>query len=122
MKRDLDLIRYLLCKIEENPTTRNMQIESFVCDQYDAPTISYHIELLLDCNFIEARHISVLGTQYRLFTISRLTSFGHDYLDNIRDDSIWKNTKDKLGSLANSASLQIVSNTAVALIKARLGI
>lgn len=122
MKRDLELIRYLLLTLEESSSLDSIDSSDLVNDYYDGQAISYHVHLLIDCNFIIAEDITCIGDDYSQFQILRLTSNGHDYLDHIRDNKIWTATKEKLGSLLTSASLQVVSATALEVIKLQIGI
>ena len=54
--------------------------------------------------------------------IYRLTSDGYDYLDSIREASIWKKTSDKLIQVGGSAALDVVKSLAISVVKDRLGI
>ncbi|MCT8386140.1 DUF2513 domain-containing protein [Leuconostoc mesenteroides] len=51
----------------------------------------------------------------------RATHNGHQYLDNVRDSKIWKQTKNALSGL-KSISLDVVSQTAAALIAKSIGL
>ena len=53
-----------------------------------------------------------MGCHYDEFIIKRMTSYGHDYLDNVRDDTIWNETKQKINGVASSVSLEIVKSVA----------
>ena len=122
MKRDLNLIRNMLLRIEElDPTKHKITINNFL-DLCDNPSvISLHIELLIDNDFIETSEPIYCDT-IKDFLIYRLTSYGYDYLDSVRDLSIWNKTKHKLLDVGGSATLDIVKSVATSIIKARLGI
>lgn len=142
MQRDLDLIRHILLTIESDDFSKNERItvDTFVdqnlpsdTDPYDNPSInspyeqefarvSYHIDLLLDENFIEATRISAVGRLHDDFIIQRMTAFGHDYLDSVREESVWKHIKDKLGPYGKSVTLSTVTTVAQAYILQKLGI
>lgn len=107
MKRDLDLIRYILICIENSDSTK-ITINDLINADYDAPTISFHISLLLDNGYIEATKFNAIGQHYQQYLIKRITASGYDYLDNVRDIKIWSKTKELLKTMGNSASLELI--------------
>lgn len=54
-------------------------------------TISGHMDLLIDADFIDAENTGD-------FDYRRITWSGHEFLDSVRDDEVWRRTKD--GALA----------------------
>lgn len=79
MKRDLNLLRNMLLRIEELDSTKSkITIDSFsdLCDY--PPLISLHIELLIDDGFIETSNPIYCGP-ISDYWIYRLTSSGYDY-------------------------------------------
>jgi hypothetical protein len=121
MKRNLDLIRYILISCEED-NSRRLCCSDLVNDEYSFEEISYHVELLIDEFLVEADGVGVLGSMYDDFIINRLTAPGHDYLDSVRDASIWKQTKSHIGSSLPSVPLSIISEVASSILKSKLGI
>jgi DNA-binding transcriptional ArsR family regulator len=127
MKRDLDLIRLILLKIEDTDlTTTRLTCESF-CDingseLYTEAFISHHIELLLDSGYVKALRVDSMGRLYSDFIIKRITSAGYDYLDSVRDESVWKTVKNRLSSVGSSVALDIIQSLGAAVIKEKLGI
>lgn len=84
MKRDMDLARYILLQKEaEQPIIG------------DKAPIVYHIALLKEAGFVEAvvrnDHLGVPSDA----AILKLTWEGHDFLDAMRDDKIWRLAKEK---------------------------
>lgn len=122
MKRDLELIRNILLKCE-NDTSMQLYCEDFMEEnKYSFNEVSYHISLLLDNGFIEAAEIPIAGTLYSAYWVQRLTMYGHDYLDSVRDESIWRQTKERLGKCASSVALPTIAEVASNIIKASIGI
>lgn len=122
MKRDLNLIRNMLLRIEElNSTKQKITIESFLDLCADPALISLHIELLIDSNYIETSEPIYCGV-IKDFLIYRITSDGYDYLDSIRENSIWERTENMLFKVGGSAALDVVKSVAVSIVKTRLGI
>ena len=81
MKRDMDLVRLIL-----------LEIEGFYIDGYEASSVKYNGELLLQAGLIDKFCEDSIGE----LTAGQLTWEGCDYLDKIRDNSIWKQTKDAI--------------------------
>ena len=121
LKRNLELIREILLAVEASEKPKIL-IDDLNIQNYTYEEISYHIRLLMDASYIEAFEQGALGTHLKIYIIYRLTSFGHDYLDTVRDSSIWNQTKNKLGPHVLSASLELVKSTALSLIQKSLGI
>ena len=118
MKRDLDLLRNMMLRIEANtPNQFDMQACHFE-DLCDIDTLNYHIALMVDAGFIESIERPIQGEYY----IRRLTNSGCDYLDVVRNDSVWAKTKQRLSSVGGSASIEIVKAVAIACLKNALGI
>lgn len=122
MKRNLDLIRTILLCLEEANPNELLTVSSFVTDEYDEHTISLHIKLLLDCNYIEATPVRYISMQFDDFRISRITSSGYDYLDSVRNENVWTKTKEKISEVGESVSLDVVKKVASSTILTMLGI
>lgn len=123
VKRDLDLIRNMLLKMESLDSSHGtVRLHTFedLCD--DDAVISLHIHLLLDAGFIEATDSVCVADNIDDFLITRITFAGYDYLDSIRSDSIWNEVKQKISSVGGSVSLEIVKELGVTLLRQHLGI
>lgn len=116
MKRDMDLVRKILLKIEEeyiSTAIYNLHIEG-----YDIATVAYHCKILH-----EAGLVSDYGAQYGsdeiyVFGVGALTWEGNDYLDKIRDDSFWKKTKDAINQKGLPLILDTIKTVSTAFITA----
>ncbi|MFA6815994.1 MAG: DUF2513 domain-containing protein [Lentisphaeria bacterium] len=112
MKRDMDIIRNLLIELED---------ASGLIDRED-PSGAYHITLILDADLakgapcFDGQGMPVHGT------LTRLTWAGHEFLDAMRDDTIWKKVKEKALAPAASWTFSILLEYARIEIKSRLGI
>jgi len=102
MRRDLELIRDLLLKLEPLSGPRAWQIigpndPRIQVEGHTSGEIEYHLRLLVEQGFVEKpRSGPMEGIMFR-----RLTWAGHDYLDAVRDPKVWQKTKDateKVGS------------------------
>lgn len=81
--------------------------------------LAYNVYLLVDAGFLDAEKILRLGSiveplpSYRIY---HLTSLGCDYLDSVRSQSVWEQTKNKLKESGTSATLQVISEIASGII------
>ena len=122
MKMDLDLIRKLLLFIEEKDTINSeIRLQEFqIIKEHSIEEIAYHLALLNDAGYIEGKEIKAVGIYD--YWVKRMTIEGHQYLNNIRDDTIWNKTKEKLKQVSGTVSLEIVNTVATNVLKTALGI
>jgi DNA-binding transcriptional ArsR family regulator len=93
MKRDMDLIRTILQRVESCEDPYGLEHMPAI-DDYSKPQISYHMKLLCDAGLIEAQTIDEMGSDYAEFTLINLTCYGQDFLDATKDDTLWKKAKE----------------------------
>lgn len=95
MKINPDCIRDILLEVEKNSsfhsfyeyTPKSLSSDSYLA-KYDADTVLYHIRQCDLCGYL-------FNTNWQIFEyvgIEDLTPEGHEFLANIRDDSLWKKT------------------------------
>lgn len=120
MKRDLDLIREILLSVEEFEPERIGQIQTISVDQFSGtePQNLHHMNMLVEANLLRMVGKPTLGGS---FGVSGMSMAGHDFLDAIRDDTIWDKTKDRL-SKAGGWTLDIALAVAQEEVKRRLGL
>jgi hypothetical protein len=107
MKRDDDFIRALLFEAESSD--QDLMIFEDLSPTLEDEKRKVHTLLLCDSGFF-ARN-----GQYRY----RITNQGHDYLAVIRDDTIWKKTKEGAAKLGGG-TLGMMRDLALALAKQRI--
>jgi hypothetical protein len=124
MKRDWDTIREILAKLEGSESNRAFQLSSFPPDR--AAEISYNMELLIEAGLVEGSMSKAIGPGTHNFLARRLTWSGHEFLDSIRSDAVWKKTKSSFISNGISMTFDLVksvaSEVAAAMIKTSMGI
>ncbi len=91
MKRDWDLLRRILFKLEENDDPMKAYANT---DFGEIPqhVIGYHTNLLLQAGLIQGECHEVLGPGPDCIA-TRLTWQGHEFLDAARNKSIWDRVK-----------------------------
>ena len=124
MKLDHDCVRDVLIWVEENvqighPVYTSDMIPKLE-DKWSEPELIYCVIQLNEAGLIDGA-ASIQGEVVSLNQLNKLTWEGHKYLDNIRDDSVWKETKTTVASKVGSASLSIFSAVAAKVIENRLG-
>jgi hypothetical protein len=118
MNRDMDLVRALLARIEEDD--RLSGAEAFAAYEFEMPghsaeEVGYYVLLLLDAGFLEG------NSETSTPMIERLTWEGCEFLDNTRDPEIWEKAKERakrLGGIGVTIFLEVVK----AEIKKKLGL
>jgi hypothetical protein len=93
MKRDMDLIRDVLLKVESDPAMNGsqfMRYDTSYFPQHSQEEITYHIDLLFEAGLVKgSRSLNPVPA------ISTLTWQGHEFLDDIRDPGIWDKVKEQ---------------------------
>ena len=93
MKRNWDIIREILVKLEDfSPSPEKSCLELSDFKSEDPLTISYHVELMLESGLINGEMHGEMVIVDGFF-IERMTWEGHEFLDSIRSDSVWSKVK-----------------------------
>ena len=139
MKRDLEMVRDILMEIESLPRGQTLKVidampeerrnywtvlalsadekELKCCD----PVRFHHARLLWESQF--AREPDIIASRRSRQAIIdelelyRLTNEGHDFLDSIRNETVWNRTKVKLVEFGGSSSLEVVKTLAISVFK-----
>lgn len=82
--------------------------------EYDRNQIAYTVMKLKEAKYITG-DVRWGNNQPAIISPGNLTYEGHKFLDNIRDDGVWKDTKNILSKFS-SVSLTLVSNVAAGVI------
>ena len=98
MKRDMDLIRALLLKLEAIGSSHKVMAftaddEEIAIEGYDEEQIAYHLMLLNEAGLIDSGGVRSGRFASGEFSFRRLTWNGHEFLDSVRDPEVWRMTK-----------------------------
>ncbi|PDZ06296.1 hypothetical protein CON03_08555 [Bacillus cereus] len=123
MKLNHDCVRDLLLTVEESDRNELLSLH-FLLDKnklqsYSEDDIVYTIQRLIEAGYINADTQTYFEGQDAI--ISSITWNGHQFLDNIRDKSIWEKTKEK-ASVVGGVSLPILSELAKSYLAEKLGL
>lgn len=94
MKRDMELVRLILLKIEEE--YRSTTIYNLDITGYDMETVAYHCKILNEAGLLSDYGAHYADDRLWSFGVGALTWEGNDFLDKIRDNSQWKKIKDTI--------------------------
>ncbi|TKA91794.1 DUF2513 domain-containing protein [Guyparkeria sp. SB14A] len=121
MRRDWDTIREILLAVEGLDGTKPLTLEDF--EEERQPEISYHVTLLEEAGLVLSNSApSLRTTRTTPFFVRRLTWDGHELLDQIRDDSVWRQTRQTIMEKGGGMALNVVSSLATHIIKNQIGI
>ncbi len=98
MKRDWDLIRKILLSVEEcEDSSDPNNPPHYDIDNYDAKFINHQIRILFDADLLTSKSEPILEhRQPTVYWNLMLTWNGHEFLDKIRSDDDWEETKSAL--------------------------
>lgn len=88
MKRDMELIRFLLITHESDEKPPELE-------RYSNEDVLYNLQLMHDAGLVEAHFIENGSGEVIGAKVFRLTWMGHDFLDASRDNTIWHMAKEK---------------------------
>lgn len=126
MKLNHDCIRDVLLYIEENLTYGYyIDFSDIEISDYSREDLLYTADKLLEAGYLDGTKKNYIGSIKPDIQITAITWSGHQFLDNIRDDGVWKDTK-RILSKFSSVSLGFVGNVAseiiTSIIQSQLGL
>ena len=128
MKLNPDCIRDILVAVEEmeyNSAYTSSKLHDKL-PAYTAEELNYHCLQMIDANLLNAKAMNALGcTTPQIWRIFDLTYSGHQFLADIRSDSIWNKTKDTaktVGTESLHALKDIAVNLVTSTIQNKLGL
>lgn len=118
MKLNRDCIRDVLLFLEENLTYNNcVDFPAIEISNYEREDLLYTVDKLQEAQYLVGSKYKFKDDTLPNIRISAITWSGHQFLDNIRDDNVWNDTK-RILSKFSSISLNMVSMVASEIITA----
>lgn len=112
MKLNHDCIRDLLLYIEENSSYSNkINLNYITLKNYSTEEILYTADKLIEANLLDCIRANQFTNSLPSIIVRSITFEGHKFLDNIRDNVVWKNTKNILSKFT-STSIGMVGDIA----------
>ena len=118
MERNMDLCRLILFKIETE--YRSAALYNLNIDGFDFETVAYHCKILADAGLIDSYEPTYGDDSIYAFSVGSLTWKGHDFLDKIRENTMWNRTKDSIKENALPMTLEVIKSVATSFINDRL--
>lgn len=121
MRRDMDLIRELMLKLESAKCEPNSVYifdaddEEISVEGYSADAIKYHLLLIAEAGLVDQRGRGAMEG----FVFSRLTWVGHDFVDSVRSPEVWAKTK-KGAEAAGGFTVDILKDLAKGFIRKQI--
>jgi len=106
MERNWELVRKILLALEAKQSTRE-SLNPEEIEGFDSEVVSYHILILDEAGLVEANCSQAFTAPLNCFG-ERLTWEGHEFLDEIRSDTVWKNTKSLLKDKGIALSFEAI--------------
>lgn len=125
MELNHDLIRDILLTIEEldytvNGTNKDDFENLERLSAYSSKQILYTLKRLYDVGYINATFAK--GEAYfHFYNVHSMTFEGHQLLDDIRDEKVWRETKEKASKLS-SVSIPVLQQLASSVTKQIFGL
>lgn len=124
MKRDMNLIKRLLVRIEQE--CHGDGIETFENDEvlneegYDSLQITYHAKLVWDQLLIDATEVGTSDGPG--VAVKRLTAQGHDFLDAARDEMVWQKAMQKIGGPLAGIPIDVLRDLLIQYVRQKFGL
>ncbi len=112
MKQDWDIIREILLKLENSQPREKKSLSLSDFPEKDWGKVSFHVELLLEAGFIKGQMLGELGVEVDNFLVTRITWTGYEFLNSIRDDSIWSKVKNRFAENSVSMTTDLIKSVA----------
>ena len=101
MKRDMDLVRDILLLIESSDGYGFDWFEPrFDGLNKDFLVVNYHIKIMVDGGLLECEKARYVDQYDKLY----ITAKGHEFLDCIRNDDIWREVKERIAVVGGAPS------------------
>ncbi len=122
MRRDDDLIRQLLLDLENanDYVNDSHQVPGYTRDQ-----VAYHLAQIVKSGLAEGPNPIYPSTGEdptipSAVIVKRLTPEGHDFISNLRDETVWAKVKERTAQVGGSVSLDLLKQLAGAIMKQML--
>ena len=118
MKRDLNLAKLILQKLEQKQDFSHIKDEDFHIDDYDQKLVEYHLIILTEAGYIQGASMRRESDDALIDVYpERLTWEGHEFLDSIKEKRRWE----KIKQVGGKMSFEAIKFFALELMKKEVG-
>lgn len=114
MKRDMELIRKILFKIEEEYVST--ALFNLAIYGYEFNSVAYQCKLLYEAHLVDNYSAKYGDNTIYAFVVGGLTWEGHDFLDKIRQDTIWNKTKETITQKGLPMIIDVIKDVATGIV------
>jgi hypothetical protein len=120
MKRDMELVRAILLAMEAHAA--GFAPDPFTVRGYDQETIQHHVWLMEQGGLVTASDITAQGNASPVALPGSLTWAGHDFLDTVRNDKVWRKVKAEVKDRGISLPFSLLQALALKIAAALVGL
>ena len=122
MKRDLDLVRKLLIFFDDKPDDKAIEVPPI--QGYSESEIKYHLILMHEAGFLRCERVRSSTDPERVIYLLpfALTWQGHEFLQSVRDDTVWRKLKERVVKPSSSWTFAILGEWLKREIMQRIGV
>jgi hypothetical protein len=103
-----------MLRIEDEYT--DSALNNLKIEDYDLNTTAYHCKLLWEAGLVDSYKPLHADNALHGFFVGSLTWSGHEFLDQIRNDSFWSKTKETIKSKGIPFAFDVIKSVATALV------
>lgn len=112
MRLNHNCVRDIMLFMEENVKyNQYVDFSQVKIGSYSQEDLVYAADKLLEAGYLDGSKHTYSGRPFPDIRVTSITWSGHQFLDNIRDDGVWENTKHVISKFS-SVSLNLISNIA----------
>ncbi len=116
MRRNLDLIRWILIEVEAN-SDPNEYVTPHV-EGYSEVEVCHHIALMAEAGLISAIDRSAIGVYF--WSAGQLTFKGHEFLESVRDEALWSEVKNQVNEACGGMIFEVIRDALLERQRARV--
>lgn len=120
MKRDMDLVRKILLAMDAYE--HGFAPHDLTIPGYDQDVIGHHVWLMAEGKLVTAATITATNSLSPIALPRTITWKGHDFLDAVRNESVWSKVKTQLKDHAISVPFALLQDLALKILAAHVGL
>jgi hypothetical protein len=119
MKRDMDLIRKIMLAAESS--AQGYVGGEIKIDGYPDEQVKFHCYLIGEAGLAKTSDVTAMRDKSPQAWINVLTWAGYEFLDESRSDTVWSETKKRVGKGVGTVSMAVLRQLLVETVKQQLG-
>ncbi|MEO8520559.1 MAG: DUF2513 domain-containing protein [Acidobacteriota bacterium] len=106
MKRDMDLVRQILMVMEDHE--HGFAPSPFEVAGYTEEVVGYHLTIMGEAGLVEVEPQTTFGSASPTALAGRITWEGHEFLANVRNETVWSKVKSIVVAKGGSVSFEVL--------------